>query len=412
MENLNLNTTSKISGPIQEKERLIIIDILRVFALLGIFIVNIQFYVAEPSDISNNLIIWLIKIFIEGSFFPLFSILFGIGFAIILSRTEVNGKPNRNLFLRRLFFLFVIASLQFIFLEPRHILLRYSMLGILLITFYSASQRILKWSIAIFLIISVFHTQVIHGYDNFKRYYKGTVAAQVKVQDYNTLKKETIKNETIKNEKNNWEDYSDYVIYNSKQLSYRVISLTRESTMPIIFASFLLGIFIWRKGIFQRIHDYRPFLRFCLIFCGLFGLVGNIILLILEGNGLSIANSITFSAIQIFGDYLFTLFYISGIALLSLNKSLIRLLKALIPAGKMGLTNYLLQSVAMSLIFLGYGLNLKGKLTAFESIIVVFLITIMQIMFSEWWLQRFKYGPVEWIWRLLTYGRWLPIRDS
>jgi len=121
MQNHSSNNSFKPSSPLQVNERLELIDILRAFALIGIFIVNIQFYVAKPND-TIDIISWLIKIFFEGSFYPLFSILFGISFVILLNRTEVNGKPNLRLFVRRLFILAIIASLQFIFLEPRHIL--------------------------------------------------------------------------------------------------------------------------------------------------------------------------------------------------------------------------------------------------------------------------------------------------
>ena len=405
MQNHSSNNSFKPSSPLQVNERLELIDILRAFALIGIFIVNIQFYVAKPND-TIDIISWLIKIFFEGSFYPLFSILFGISFVILLNRTEVNGKPNLRLFVRRLFILAIIASLQFIFLEPRHILFRYTLLGIPLITFYSSSKKVLMWSIAMFFIISIFHNQIVYSLDKLRRH-----SAEAKNVFQLEVTEDDLKQETIKMEKNNLTEYSDYVINNSKQLIPQVINLTRHSSMPHIFASFLFGIFIWRWEIFQRLHEFRPFLLSWLIFCGLFGLIGNIGAIILEWSGLAKAHPLETSILQTIGDSLLAVCYISGIALASLSAFWSKLIKLLIPAGRMGLTNYLLQSVIMSFVFLNYGLNLKDKLSVLECLVIVIMSTVVQIILSTWWFQRFKYGPVEWVWRLLTYGRWLSIRN-
>ena len=406
MKNLGLNTSSNLSGPLQANERLELIDILRTIALLGIFIVNIQFYRAEPGDKTNLILSWLIKIFVEGSFYPLFSILFGIGFVIILSRTEKNGKPNLLLFIRRLFVLAIIASLQFILLEPRHILFRYSLLGLPLITFYGAPRKVLIYSITFFFLISVFHTPIIHTLDRVKEHSAGSKNTQTIIT--NIQEQET----AVERGKNNWEEYSNYTSNNAKLLITQVINLTRDSTMPHIFACFLLGIFIWKTGIFQRLYDYRHFLRYCVIFCGLFGVVGNIGLILLEWNGLTKTNPVLTSIFQTIGDSLLTICYMAAIALLWLNTSWAKLMRLVKPAGRMGLTNYLLQSVVMSLIFLNYGLNLKGKLSVAECVVVVILSTVIQIILSAWWFNRFKYGPVEWVWRLLIYGRLIPIRNK
>jgi uncharacterized protein len=308
------------------------------------------------------------------------------------------------LFVRRLFILAIIGSLQFILLEPRHILFRYALLGIPLIAFWYASKRVIVWSIGIFLIISLFHSQLIYNLNNWERQ---LITIEYTLQP--EISKESLSTETAVLGINNYAQFSEYVVGNTKLLVPQLINLMRHPSMPHIFASFLFGIFIWRSRIFQRVQKYRTFLRSSFIWCSLFGIIGNIIPLITESNsGLKINTGVIF-IIQTLADSLLTISYIAGIAVLTLSHTWSKLINYLVPAGRMGLTNYLLQSLIMSLIFLDYGLNLKDKLDVLECIIIAVMSMIAQIVLSAWWFQRFKFGPIEWIWRVLTYGRWLSI---
>jgi len=78
--------------------------------------------------------------------------------------------------------------------------------------------------------------------------------------------------------------------------------------------------------------------------------------------------------------------------------------------GQMAMTNYLSHSVICSLIFYGHGLGRIGTFSRLQQISLVAIIFIFQLFFSEWWLSRFRFGPMEWLWRSLTYWRWQPIR--
>ena len=169
MNKISKNVALEAFEPVQVNERLELIDILRTFALLGIFITNIQFYQEKSNSPINETANWLIHIFIDGSFYPLFSLLFGIGFMIFLNRARINEKQGNWLYIRRLFFLSIIAALQFVLLEPRHILFRYVMLGVPLIIFQNASKKVLIWSISALIVISIFHNQIIHSLENLRR---------------------------------------------------------------------------------------------------------------------------------------------------------------------------------------------------------------------------------------------------
>ena len=102
--------------------------------------------------------------------------------------------------------------------------------------------------------------------------------------------------------------------------------------------------------------------------------------------------------------------YLAGLAL-CLTPSVQRHLRPLAAVGRMALTNYLVQSVMFTLTFYGYGGGLYGEVSPAWSILLALIIFPLQMMLSHWWLRRFRYGPVEWGWRCLTYGRWFKLKS-
>lgn len=102
--------------------------------------------------------------------------------------------------------------------------------------------------------------------------------------------------------------------------------------------------------------------------------------------------------------------YVSALCLLVLSSDWSKRLQVLAPAGQMALTNYLTQSIICTLIFYGYGLGLFGKMGEAMGIGLTIVIYLLQIPFSHWWMKRFKYGPAEWLWRSLTYGKLQPMK--
>lgn len=101
--------------------------------------------------------------------------------------------------------------------------------------------------------------------------------------------------------------------------------------------------------------------------------------------------------------------YIAALTLLLQKDAWKKRLAPLAAVGRMALTNYLLQSVIFVLLFFGYGLGLYGKVGAFGGFLLTIPVIVGQILLSGWWLQRFRFGPVEWVWRCLTYGRVQPM---
>jgi uncharacterized protein len=108
-----------------------------------------------------------------------------------------------------------------------------------------------------------------------------------------------------------------------------------------------------------------------------------------------------------------TLFYAAGVVLLLRSRAWHRLFRAFVPVGRMSLSNYLLQSVICTPIFYGYGLGLYGDVGPFLGIVMgIAIFFVLQVPFSAVWMHRFRFGPIEWLWRTLTYGQLQPLRAN
>jgi uncharacterized protein len=116
-------------------------------------------------------------------------------------------------------------------------------------------------------------------------------------------------------------------------------------------------------------------------------------------------------ALMLLGSLPLALGYLS-VAMLVLGGSASRVLSWLAPAGRMALTNYLMQSVFGTLLFYGYGFALWGRLGYAQQLLLACAIFGLQVAWSHWWLARFRFGPIEWLWRWATYGRRPPFRTA
>jgi uncharacterized protein len=112
---------------------------------------------------------------------------------------------------------------------------------------------------------------------------------------------------------------------------------------------------------------------------------------------------------QTFGAPALAIFYMSSLVLLFQRPAWQRVLSPLAAVGRMALTNYLLQSIISTLLFYGYGFALYDDVNAASGVLLAIAIYALQIVFSNWWLRRFQFGPMEWLWRTLTYGRRQPM---
>jgi uncharacterized protein len=194
------------------------------------------------------------------------------------------------------------------------------------------------------------------------------------------------------------------------KMGFQVIS----GRLSITFGMFLLGLLAARQNLFLQVPVYKRTIKkwmwassiFCLLLIVLYGAMGNALFAVKGLDGLLLS-----LAADVFG-VLISVVYVAAFLLLWQKDSWQRRLNHLTPVGRMGLSMYLLQNVVGLLVFYGYGFNLLDVIGNGFAILIGCLVYILQIWLAKWWMHRYCYGPVEWLWRSATYGRAAPFKKS
>jgi uncharacterized protein len=201
--------------------------------------------------------------------------------------------------------------------------------------------------------------------------------------------------------------------FNVKYLAGRWAGLIMQMRLPKILAMFLLGVYAYRKGLFQDIGRHRELLRRILVAVLPIGIGLNIIFATFSKSEADFPPSfatLVGTAAYAFGVPALAIAIISGVTLLWHRAGWQRVLSVLAPVGRMALTNYILQTVVCVFIFYGYGLGKFGQIHAAAATGLALGIFAMQLVLSTIWLKFFAYGPLEWVWRQLTYGSRLALK--
>ena len=379
-------------APIRTAERIQILDILRGFAIFGILAVNIAGF-ASPAflpgyeypdfvpwfdELAEGFVIFLA----ESKFFTIFSFLFGLGFSVQLARAEAKGKDIKSFYPRRLWLLFVIGILHALFLWTGDILRLYALLGFALLAFRNRTNRTLIIWMIVFVVISFLFIGLMGGDDSGIPGYDVIAKARL---TYNSP------------------SYLSVLIFQffSGIVSFIIIFLTQG---PSVMSLFLLGLLVGRSKFLVDLGINRQVLNRIFWIGLIVGLVGNGLYLFLEDAWLA-------SLAITFGSPAMSAAYVCGLALLSIGETGSKILAPLASVGRMALTNYVLQSVFCLFLFSGFGFGLYEDVGAAGLLGITFLIYGLQIPVSMWWLNRFRFGPLEWIWRSLTYRQWQTLRS-
>lgn len=388
---------------IPTSKRVQIFDILKGFALFGILVVNsmdYRFSVPPTATNFNETNEWFYNVSIalaEGTFYPLFSLLFGIGFAIWIDKSmKQNGGVLR--FIWRSFLLLLFGCIFYCFIEERYILIRYPILSIPLLLFYKAQPKTLIVGAAVFLLLTVFYhpdtNEIYHFSDS-----------EVQAQQQNEPVLATTWNWTKK-----IKDYKSSIKTRIIKLPYVIewVLTFADDTLPLIFSMFLLGVFSWRKRLFTEFDKNIKLWRNIFWWGLIVGLGGNIITVIVRTLALKniyILNTRILWSIEVLSNPALTFFYIS-LFVFALQKAKNKnnvLFNVLSYTGQIPLTNYFVQYAIMTMIMAPYGLNLNGMLFSQYLLLLSIAVFSLQVLFSVFWTKRFVYGPMEWLWRSLTY---------
>lgn len=393
--------------PIQQQERIITLDVIRGFALLGILLVNMQFFVSPVlflmlSDVTmfdgpiSNAANWFVTIFASGKFFTTFSFLFGIGFFMFMERVSAKGLSVGKVYLRRLVFLLLLGTVHIFLMWSGDILLNYAIAGFLLVLFRKSSiTTIKKWAIGLFSLV-VF----LLGFFSF----------------INSLM-ENIMDEDLGFTKDfaSLVDESIVVFQNGSFSEILAFRLAEEIpiflpnfivTVPMVLFIFLIGLYVGKKGVLLNISLHIEWIRKVWKNSLIYGIVLTLLHVVLKTELLIVPfylHEAVIEVISFVSGLIISFFYISSITLLCQQTQWKNRLSFLAPVGQMALTNYLLQTVICLTLFYGYGFGLYGKIPPELGIFITIAIFTVQIFLSKFWMARFKYGPLERVWRGFTY---------
>jgi len=409
-------------APVQQAERIQIIDILRGFALFGILVVNMAIFsrpfqsilfAADPATPwYDRAAEWLIHFLAEGKFYALFSMLFGLGMVLLMERIQGRGGRFVPLYVRRLLALLLIGVVHAFLIWPGDILIMYALLGFPLILFRKARPRtLLIWAV-ILLAIPLLFTAAGTGLVELGRAFpEGAEQIELSFAQVEAGYLADVARANRVYPSGSFLEITAQRIYD-----YRSMGLTSFLVLGFnVLAMFLIGVWFGKRRKFQDLEANRPFFRKLLVWGLIVGLAGNAIYatLILTSPRFEPTGSLLVATVaQAIGAPLLSLAYVSAICLLALRPAWGRWLQVLAPVGQMALTNYLLESIICTLIFYGYGLGLFGKMGSAVGILLTVAIFLLLIPFSHWWMKRFRYGPAEWLWRSMTYLKRQPMRRS
>jgi len=391
-----------IAAPVQYQERIEIIDIVRGFALMGILIVNM--FVFSGSDWSKNIaglwdtiIISFTKLFFIGKFYDIFVFLFGLGFAIFFERIKTKATRPILFFYKRLFILLLIGLAHSFFIWSGDVLVTYALFGFLLPLFFNRKPKtIIIWAFLIFvafmlvvaledlsMMINGHYTQLIDNRESmieksFCVYGQGTFTEIMALRTSETLSK------------------------------YRGILFPLFTTFPLL----LLGLYAGKRVIFQNIEENIALIKKTWKWGLVIGLVMSIVKPVSK-NMMATDPYFFYNVISIgvrfLGNIGLCFFFMTSIILLYRNRKWMMRLRPLAYMGRMPLSNYLFQSIVCTTIFYSYGLGLYGKIGVALGLILSVTIFTVQLFISKYWLKHYQYGPVEWFWKSLTYGKFLAI---
>lgn len=413
----NTTNTDIVAAP--SAERIVLLDALRGFALLGILLMNIEYFQRPLQALTlgfdtrqqgiDYVVAWFSFTFIQGKFYTLFSFLFGLGFVVFMDRAMQKTSAARLLFVRRLAILLLFGLAHLFFIWGGDILHLYAPLGLLLLFFINTSaKRLWKWGLAFYflpMLIMWFGTLALQLAMNITE-----VAADLQAnfeQERLTLLEEISKADALYSAGGYWEVvqwrfYEWRAMYANGGLLFFA---------PVIMGSFLIGAAFGRARVFVDLQAHAVLFRRLTLLAGGVGIAASLIWGY-WGQHIDMLYPTVYSALLMsigqISNLALCLGYIGALTLLYLYGA--RWLGWLAPAGRMALTNYLLHSLVFTLLFYGYGAGLYGEFGRAAATSMALGLYALQLWFSHWWLQRFRFGPMEWCWRSLTYGNAQPLR--
>lgn len=390
------NEDRKSWAPIGESERYTTLDLIRGIALFGVLIVNLLYFFriplfehilhfhSHPGRI-NHAIDLLVSEFVEFKAFGLFALTFGIGVAIQAERAGRRGVTIEFFLLRRFLILLVFGVAHMVLVSNVDILTLYALCALLMIVLIRLPASViglagfallyLPWTFSGWPPLSPPATWPVFVSNANRIYSTGSFGA---ILEFRWLE--------------------------TKELILPLLANVAQQTLGLM----LVGVAAWRIGVIRESARYRTLLLVVSLGTGIVGLLNTAMVVLSHSTGMP---EVHIPFINVLGSNVPLTFAYAAALFAWRPEGWVAALSAPLAAmGRMALTTYLTQSIVLALLFYGYGFKLFGRLDPQTATVIGIALYAGQLWFCVWWLKQYRFGPFEWVWRSLTYGRRQPMR--
>jgi len=423
--------------PIPPQERLRTLDVLRGAALLGILLMNILVF-GLPADAYHNPNVWggndainlwtlgIHWVLFEGKMRALFSIMFGAGIVIFMERAlaRENSVTAADLYVRRMLWLMAFGAVHGWLIWHGDILYSYALCGLLIFPLRNASPKALFVTAGLaLLLMQAFFTVPAFERRSTRNAAVAARAAQAQGRTLTQEQRDAIRdwdriyNASLPPRDEVQKEIDDYRGGYVRTFQQRVKVLRAWNFLPAYFPAFidmwammLIGMGLFRLGVLQGARPMGFYTRVALVGYGI-----GVPLNALSVYGMISSNfePVAYGFLNVphhAGRVAVALAHAAVIVMVVKRRALGWLTDRLAAVGQTALSNYIATSVICALLFYTPGLGLMGQLQRYQLYGVVVGIWILNLAWSPWWLRRYRFGPLEWCWRSLTYWRRQPWR--
>lgn len=399
-------------SPIKPSERYVILDALRGFALLGICLANypeFSLYTFQPAEAAasmptagiDKIVRFMQYTLVDGKFYTLFSLLFGIGFSIIISHAAERGGGGFRLFYRRMAVLALIGFAHLMLIWSGDILMLYALMGMLLPLFRNTGDRgLLSWA-AFFLLLPV-------AVDTVTQITDVSLSAPAVEAQWHFCRMYGITEENFGYWLRDADDYAHVLQFLVQGALVRVQEFVDGNRYFKVMGLFIIGFYIGRRKLYADMAAHKRLLRKAATVSFAIGLPLSLAYAWSATNGRPLGTA-AHSVLYLTSVYPMGFAYMAGLCLLFTSSSNSAAWHWLAAPGRMALTNYIGQSVIGMLLFYGIGLGLGAGMGLAQTELTAIGVFVLQILLSLAWLRYCQFGPLEWIWRMLNYGKRLKL---
>ena len=406
-------------APVASRERIKYMDLLRGVAIFGILIANARWFSLYSPNVNGlftfaeiDRVVYLLQgVFIESKFYSIFSILFGWGIAIQINRSKKDDSSTANFLRRRLWFMMLLGGIHLFFIWEGDIVFLYGLVGFVLVAFRKYSNRTILITGILLLLspILLYFLKMNWPWVNYPSDYLYSLGEKM-YQYFGWIDQDTSRTGVLSE--------STSIITSIKitlaDAPYRFAYLFAVSRIPKVLGAMLIGFYVGRTDLYSKIIKHKKVV-FSATIAGLIvfvplnywleGILKNEQAYYqhqIEGLYYTIADSLTVFPLA--------LVYMMALALLYEKRWIQEILKPVLAVGKTAFSNYVLQSLIGIIVFYGIGFGLAEQFGPLAWTVFAVVVFSFQMIISNIWLKFFRFGPLEWIWRSLSYRKVQPLR--